>query len=194
MPFKRISPEKNVSELTPLDISCTSTKCDDELHCFKLNKKLKEKYGKDGVCRDCGIDLVDWSRIKRTDLQDVNYTFTMLKKELIRHVYWHTGIKKSAVQEAYKMGKILLREQAEKTIRQKIARNLGIFDGRQTPKEGNIINYAQHATATCCRKCIEYWYKIPADSNYTEEQINFFIELIMLYIKDRVKGITDVGQ
>ncbi len=35
------------------------------------------------------------------------------------------------------------------------------IDGRQTPREGNTIFYAQHATASCCRTCIEYWHGIP---------------------------------
>ncbi|HOK41792.1 MAG TPA: DUF4186 family protein [bacterium] len=33
-------------------------------------------------------------------------------------------------------------------------------DGRQTPYKGHPVFKAQHATATCCRKCLEKWHKI----------------------------------
>ena len=33
-------------------------------------------------------------------------------------------------------------------------------DGKQTPMRGHPVFIAQHATATCCRGCIEKWHKI----------------------------------
>jgi hypothetical protein len=34
-------------------------------------------------------------------------------------------------------------------------------DGKQTPWRGHPVFVAQHATATCCRGCLEKWYGIP---------------------------------
>lgn len=34
-------------------------------------------------------------------------------------------------------------------------------DGRQTPFRGHPVFVAQHATATCCRGCLEKWHAIP---------------------------------
>lgn len=34
-------------------------------------------------------------------------------------------------------------------------------DGRQTPFRGHPVFVAQHATATCCRSCLEKWHRIP---------------------------------
>jgi Domain of unknown function (DUF4186) len=34
-------------------------------------------------------------------------------------------------------------------------------DGRQTPYRGHPVFVAQHATATCCRTCLERWHGIP---------------------------------
>ncbi len=34
-------------------------------------------------------------------------------------------------------------------------------DGRQTPFRGHPVFIAQHATATCCRGCLEKWHAIP---------------------------------
>ncbi len=33
-------------------------------------------------------------------------------------------------------------------------------DGKQTPMRGHPVFVAQHATATCCRGCLEKWHKI----------------------------------
>lgn len=32
-------------------------------------------------------------------------------------------------------------------------------DGKQTPMKGHPVFIAQHATATCCRECIQKWHK-----------------------------------
>lgn len=34
-------------------------------------------------------------------------------------------------------------------------------DGRQTPMRNHPAFVAQHATATCCRGCLEKWHRIP---------------------------------
>ncbi|MEG2828014.1 MAG: DUF4186 domain-containing protein [Edwardsiella sp. (in: enterobacteria)] len=34
-------------------------------------------------------------------------------------------------------------------------------DGKQTPMRGHPVFVAQHATATCCRGCLEKWHHIP---------------------------------
>lgn len=34
-------------------------------------------------------------------------------------------------------------------------------DGKQTPFRGHPVFIAQHATATCCRGCLEKWHGIP---------------------------------
>ena len=36
-------------------------------------------------------------------------------------------------------------------------------DGRQTPMRNHPVFIAQHATAPCCRKCLEKWHGIPRE-------------------------------
>lgn len=38
-------------------------------------------------------------------------------------------------------------------------------DGRQTPMRNHPVFIAQHATATCCRKCLEKWHGIPREGH-----------------------------
>lgn len=40
-------------------------------------------------------------------------------------------------------------------IRQRLAPAAPINDGKQTPMRGHPVFIAQHATATCCRGCLE---------------------------------------
>lgn len=43
-------------------------------------------------------------------------------------------------------------------------------DGKQTPFRGHPVFVAQHATACCCRGCLEKWHRIPAGRALTEEE------------------------
>jgi hypothetical protein len=43
-------------------------------------------------------------------------------------------------------------------------------DGRQTPMRGHPVFIAQHATATCCRSCLEKWHAIPAGRPLSDEE------------------------
>ncbi len=56
-------------------------------------------------------------------------------------------------------------------------------DTKQTPWTGHPVFKAQHATATCCRKCIEKWHKIPQTKILTEIEINSFTNLILKWIE-----------
>lgn len=178
--------------LKPLKITCTSTQCGNNLHCFKQKGKIMDQ-NLSGRCRSCGISLVDWQRLHLLDVGDINYTFNALKHELIRHHFWHIEIDQKAINHALRKGKTKLRQAAEHRIRRSVGDAEPIFDGRQTPKSGNSIFYAQHATATCCRKCIEYWHGIPLGQELTEDQIQYFAKLVMLYIEDRLPQLKEEG-
>ena len=191
MLLKDITSKSRPAILSPLQIKCTDSICEDGLHCFLKSKKMK--IDDKGKCRSCGIDLIDWSRVHKKNIDDVIFTFNMLKKELVRHVYWHTKIDQKAINHALRKGRMKLRVAAEKRIRKYIANKKNFREGIQTPKDGNIIFYSQHATPCCCRKCMEYWHGIPQNTLLTEEQIQYFVELMMLYINDRLKGLSENG-
>lgn len=193
--FKRVVPDNiKVEDLTPLDISCGSTKCNEGLHCFSLKKTSLRKYDSERVCHECGADLIQWDRVHTNNIKDAVFTFKSMKNELIRHVFWHTKIDDSAIQHAHARGKIELRSKAFKLIKSRIGK-LTFMDGRQTPLTGKeIINYAQHATATCCRKCLEAWHNIPPEKVLSDEQIEYCANLVMLYITERVTNLKDTGK
>jgi len=195
--------EELLEDLEPLDIRCTSSDCENGLHCFRQTQKTAEaNLGELGVkslggaCRSCGANLVDWSRVYKRDIRDVDYTFPALKYELIRHHFWHVEIDIKAVNHARRKGIVELRIAAENRIRGSVGKAKAQlpFDGRQTPKSGNVLFYAQHATASCCRKCIEEWHGIPSDRALTNTEVTYLTDLVMLYVKDRLPLLSENGE
>lgn len=56
-------------------------------------------------------------------------------------------------------------------------------DGKQTPMRGHPVFVAQHATATCCRGCIEKWHKFPKGIELTSKQQEYLVSVIIEWIK-----------
>jgi uncharacterized protein DUF4186 len=181
-------------KLVPLKITCTSTACNDDLHCFKQAKKKGKEHVSGGKCRDCGVDLVDFSRVQKRNLKDLEYTFKSLKYEMIRHHFWHLEIDLRAINYARRKGVTALRVAAEKRIRNSVGPAQPWHDGTQTPKSGNPLYYAQHATATCCRKCVEYWYGVETGRDLSEEEIQYFTALVNMFVEERLPNLSEVGE
>jgi exodeoxyribonuclease V alpha subunit len=62
-----------------------------------------------------------------------------------------------------------------------------VHDGKQTPMRGHPVFIAQHATATCCRGCLEKWHHIKKGVELTNNQVNYVVELIMAWINREYK-------
>jgi predicted Fe-S protein YdhL (DUF1289 family) len=58
----------------------------------------------------------------------------------------------------------------EKLIEERLAPAEPRNDGKQTPMRNHPIFIAQHATATCCRGCLEKWHGIPRGRELTAEE------------------------
>ena len=71
-------------------------------------------------------------------------------------------------------------------IRERIAPAYPENDGKQTPTRNHPVFIAQHATATCCRKCIEKWHKYPRGKCLTEEQQACLVNIIMEWIEHQL--------
>jgi hypothetical protein len=78
----------------------------------------------------------------------------------------------SAPDRAYLQGESLqtMLAHAGRFVAQRLAPAAPRNDGRQTPMRGHPVFTAQHATATCCRKCLARWHGIPAGRPLTDEE------------------------
>ena len=90
-------------------------------------------------------------------------------------------------QYAREKGSAVIASHAGDFIRERLAPAEPKNDGRQTPMRGHPAFTAQHATATCCRSCLEKWHRIPRGRELTDGEIAFCVAIIMRWIGDRLK-------
>ena len=175
-------------------VTCSSYDCERDLHCFRRRRPGKQSYRSE-VCVACGAQLVEWQRLDNNDLNDVENTFKSLERELIRHHFWHNTFDERALKHAEGQGFVGLRQRAENRLRSSLRKpsSENSWDGRQTPLEGNVIYYAQHATATCCRKCAEIWHGFDREKQLTDDEFEYMSELVMRYIYKRLPDLPLVG-
>ena len=60
-------------------------------------------------------------------------------------------------------------------------------DGKQTPMKNHPVFIAQHATATCCRCCIQKWHKISENKALDEKEIYYIANIIMAWIEEQLE-------
>lgn len=56
-------------------------------------------------------------------------------------------------------------------------------DGRQTPMKGHPVFIAQHATATCCRGCLEKWHGIGKGRPISADEVCYVADVVMSFIE-----------
>jgi hypothetical protein len=57
-------------------------------------------------------------------------------------------------------------------------------DGKQTPMRNHPVFIAQHATATCCRKCLMKWHGIPAHAHaLTDDEKGYVLSLLRRWME-----------
>jgi hypothetical protein len=61
-------------------------------------------------------------------------------------------------------------------------------DGRQTPYRGHPVFVAQHATATCCRGCLERWHGIPKGRELDASERDYVVEAICRWIESDIRA------
>ena len=79
-----------------------------------------------------------------------------------------------------------IEDHAFQFINSRLAPDFPKNDGKQTPMRGHPVFVAQHATATCCRGCIQKWHGIYKGRTLKEEEIDFIVALIMVWIEQQL--------
>jgi len=68
-------------------------------------------------------------------------------------------------------------------VNSRVAPDFPKNDGKQTPMRGHPVFIAQHATATCCRGCIQKWHGIEKGRALNSAEIDYVVALIMGWIE-----------
>ena len=59
-------------------------------------------------------------------------------------------------------------------------------DGKQTPFKGHPVFKAQHATATCCRGCLNQWYHIEKGRQLTTSEMDMIVGTLITWIENKL--------
>jgi hypothetical protein len=79
---------------------------------------------------------------------------------------------------------------AEEFIEKRLAPAEPINDGKQTPWRNHPVFVAQHATATCCRGCLEKWHAIEKGKELSADEKEHVKEAIKRWLSQYEGGVT----
>ena len=79
-------------------------------------------------------------------------------------------------------------EHAEDFIGKRLAPATIRNDGKQTPYRGHPVFVAQHATACCCRGCLEKWHRIPPGRALTAEETAYVLAVLERWLRQEAAG------
>ena len=80
-----------------------------------------------------------------------------------------------------------IRRHAEDFVDKKLAPENPVNDGKQTPMKGHPVFIAQHATACCCRGCLEKWHNIPSGKILNNDERRYIVDVLMDWINRETK-------
>ena len=113
-------------------------------------------------------------------MRDMDELFAALGRSRFRSRFRLSG--KEAVYLSQK-GLDTIIEHGRDFVGRRLADANPVNDGRQTPMRNHPVFVAQHATGTCCRKCLSTWHAIARNRQLDEEEIRYVHDVIMEWIR-----------
>lgn len=105
--------------------------------------------------------------------------FSALARSAFRSRF-RLGARERAYLQAKGMETIL--QHARGFIAQRLAPAEPVNDGRQTPMRNHPVFIAQHATATCCRGCLQKWHGIPKGRPLSDGQQHYIAGVLEIWL------------
>ena len=119
-------------------------------------------------------------------MQTKEDAFRRLDNSKFRSSFHLTAADRAYVEEK---GMETIRRHAEDFVRQKLAPAYPVNDGKQTPMRGHPVFKAMHATASCCRGCLNKWYHVPLGVPLSENLQTRIVNFLMAWIdRQRADG------
>lgn len=111
---------------------------------------------------------------------EMDWLFDRLSKSNFRSRFCLRAKEKQYVRDK---GMETIRRHAADFVCNRLAPAVIPNDGKQTPMRGHPAFIAQHATGTCCRKCLSKWHYIPPGTQLTQAQQDYVVDVIMAWIE-----------
>lgn len=112
-------------------------------------------------------------------MRDADELFDALGRSRFRSRF-RLGAREAAYLKQKGMSTIL--EHARQFVESRLADAEPANDGKQTPMRNHPVFIAQHATATCCRGCLEKWHRIGKGEPLTSDEIDYIVHIIELWL------------
>ena len=91
-------------------------------------------------------------------------------------------------------GMDVIMRHSDDIIRKRLAPAYIENDGKQTPMKGHPVFIAQHATACCCRGCLNKWYGIEKGRELTETEIRNINRIIEAWIMHETETASETNK
>lgn len=114
---------------------------------------------------------------------DAKHTYDDIFSRLARSGFrsrFHLGARERDYAKA--KGRAVIASHAGDFIADRLAPENPRNDGKQTPMRGHPVFIAQHATASCCRGCLQKWHGIAGGKALTGDEQSYIKGLIMAWI------------
>ena len=120
----------------------------------------------------------------------------MTKEEWYRQLFQKLGnskfrssfhLKQKDIDYINEKGMDTIRQHARDFIAKREAPAVIPNDGKQTPMKGHPVFIAQHATACCCRGCLEKWHNIPSGKILNNDERRYIVDVLMDWINRETK-------
>ena len=113
--------------------------------------------------------------IPKPELRELDELFAALAKSAFRRKFHLQG---KDLEYLHNKGLTTVLSHANDFISKRLAPAFPEKDGKQTPFRGHPVFVAQHATACCCRGCLEKWHRIPKGSSLSVDEQTYILNVL----------------
>lgn len=178
-----------MSDRKKLSINCNSTDCENGEHAYRTAKPRDQPRPLPTQCKCCGKQIpFDWNKLHEKNPSNVEFLIQCLKTERIRAFFWNRPLSEGSKQQLEGLDAVKLHSRIEQRIATSIGPAEPYSDGGQTAlnEDGDPVHHAQHATGTCCRKCLFYWHGIEEGTAMTKQEIGYSTFLIEKFLQEKM--------
>lgn len=117
-------------------------------------------------------------------MQTIEQAFEKLSKSKFRRKF---QLKEADFQYIERTGMETVRRHAVEFVKERLSPAYPKNDGKQTPMKGHPVFVAQHATACCCRGCLNKWYGVRIGQPLSEMQQQKIVNLLIAWIEKQLE-------
>jgi hypothetical protein len=115
-------------------------------------------------------------------MRDLDEVFDALSASAFRRRFHLDG---KELEYFHRKGLGVILEHAADFIEKRLAPAHPPNDGKQTPMRHHPAFIAQHATATCCRGCLEKWHAIPKGRELEPEEKRYVLAVLQRWLEEQ---------